>query len=160
MSTTHSILSFLFKAIFSMMIIVFLAGVGAVLYNIGKSRYWQHQKGLVVINVKYDEEACSKERPLRYTATNGSNYSVDKITWNLGVFNSGFSTNLLTYKKKIFSHDKILLADESWTYCFPPPMLGGSIRVNSFEDTQELSRVEKTLRYTLQNKQVTFTNHP
>jgi hypothetical protein len=146
----------LFKFVAGSILVLILVVAGVLGYEYYQSQYWQGQKGLVLVEIEYSEAECKEDRPLQVTATNGSAYIVNKIEWDLGLFNPGYSTDLVTSGYHEFSHDKILKQSESWKYCIAVPKTDGAIHVRSFDDTKDMSKVLKDLLYTIQNKYVTF----
>ena len=146
----------LFKFILGSLVALVLVVAGLYSYEYFQAQYWQEQEDLVVVEIAYSEDECIKERPLQVTATNGSDYTVNKIEWDLGLFNSGYSTDLVSHGYHEFSHDKILKLSESWKYCIAVPKTDGAIHVKSLEERKDMSKVLKALLYTIQNKHVIF----
>ena len=138
--------------------LILVLGVAGILgYEYYEDRYWQKQEDLVLVSVQYSEGGgCENERPLKVSASNTSEYSVNKIEWDLGLYNPGYSTDLISSGYHEFSHDKILQNGASWDYCIAMPKTDGAIHVKSFEETKDMSQVLKRLEYTIQNKNVIF----
>lgn len=139
--------------IFGVIVVLVIGAITAMLaYEYYQSRYWGTQEALVSMEIEHSEAECHEKRPLKIVATNNSDYTVNKIEWDIGVFNKGYSSDLVGSGYLEYSHDKILLKNESWIYCVSIPKLDGAIRVKTFKEKGVMSR----LIYTIKNKNVWF----
>lgn len=147
----------IFKFVLGSFLVLVLAVAGILGYEYYEDQYWQAQEDLVFVEIKYSEgDGCEKERPLKVTATNNSDYTVNKVEWDLGLYNPGHSTDLVSTGYHQFSHDKIIKNSENWDLCIAVPKTDGVILVKSLEEAKEWSEVLKRLLYTIQNKNVAF----
>lgn len=150
----------IFKFIIGGIITLAVTIVGTMLWHEGYEYYqylhWQHQKASVVLQVEYAEEECPPKRPLLVTTTNGSDYSVNNIRWDVGVFKPGYSTDLTISRYREFSHDKVLMPSESWEQCTAIPELDVDLFLKAFEDINNDSSVMHDLRFTIQRAYVAF----
>ena len=126
---------------------------GVLAYEYYESEYWRDQTVLVELSVEYNEDECGPKRPLRVYAANNSSYIVDKIEWDIAIFNKGYSSNIAARSYHAYAHDKILENSESWRYCFPIPKIEGLISVESFDNIEGMN---SRLLYKVKNKHVVF----
>ena len=73
----------------------------------------------VVVSVSYNEENCAKKYPLLVKIHNKSSKTVTKVSWDLDVYQPGYSTDLAGYAD--YSSDKILRPGEEWQTCYTLP---------------------------------------
>lgn len=74
----------------------------------------------ITIALTYDTTNCGSGYPLFVKINNNSNEVVKKISWDLNVFNPGYSTELSGYNDD-YTCDKILKPGEKWTNCYTLP---------------------------------------
>jgi hypothetical protein len=96
----------------------------------------------VSIILTYDSKFCGMEYPLYVEIVNGSNKTIERVTWYLNAYIPGYSTDLSGYNND-YSNDKILKPTEKWSTCYKLP---------STLDTQGLSA--SNLKYEVSMKNV------
>lgn len=74
-------------------VLLFVAVVVLYLYN--KDKEHEYDRDLIKINVKYDELACSPEKPLQVIVENTSYELAQDVRWNIEVFRPGYSGNVV-----------------------------------------------------------------
>lgn len=85
------------------------------------------QESLVTVDIKFDSKECPDMfYPLRTRIVNKSKKTVEKVTWYLGAYEPGFSTDLSGYNDS-YKNDKILSPGEGWQVCYNLP---GTIEPN------------------------------
>jgi hypothetical protein len=142
-----------FKIIGAILVAMSILIAGISIYYYFENQFWRGQEDSVSITIEYSEEKCNKDRPLSVQAINGSDYVVNLIEWDVGIFNPGYSTDLVTRGYHEYSHDKILKPGEKWEYCQALPKTDGAIRVKTFKDSKS---IHKALLYTIKNKNIKF----
>lgn len=142
----------LFKIIGVIAILFVIVLAAFIAYEFYQSHYWAAQKDLVSMTIEHSQTECHEKRPLKVMATNNSNHTVNKIEWDIGVFNKGYSTDLVSSGYHEYSHDKILQKNESWASCYSIPKTDGAIRVKPFKEKGVLFR----LIYKIKNKYISF----
>jgi len=114
------------------------AGIFVLIAVIGGVIYWQYQENeekqrdAVTVTVRYDTKSCSKEFPLFVTIKNGSNKTVEKVSWNIGAYKQGYSNNVVDYGyyseySTLYSSDKILNSGQGHAVCYKVPALTGTL---------------------------------
>lgn len=74
----------------------------------------------VVVNVKYDIEACSASYPLLVAVFNKSDKTVERVSLRIEAYVPGHSTDLSGYDHDV-DVDKILAPGENHQACYPLP---------------------------------------
>jgi hypothetical protein len=91
-------------------------GLGLIIWGWYYYSYRYPQKQ-ISIEVVYNKQMCSEELPLRVTIINNSNRVISNSWWDIGVYKTGFSSDLSDYSKNDFKSDKIIRPKEAFTYC-------------------------------------------
>jgi hypothetical protein len=91
-----------------------------------------HFRDAVTVTVRYDTKSCSKEFPLFVTIKNGSNKTVEKVSWNIDAYKQGYSNNVVDYGYSSeystpYSSDKILNSGQGHAVCYKVPALTGTL---------------------------------
>lgn len=115
-------------------IVVVVVGAVGIAVLVGIDAYNDAQQRKVVVSVAYDLKACGTKFPLFVTIHNGSNKTVNKVSWKMGAYEPGHSTNLVrspelgsdpTY---IVESDIIINSGEHSRECYALPVLPVSSR--------------------------------
>ena len=124
---------FVFPKQMGILILVTVVGIGATyLYLDAENNNRKKQRDAVTVTVRYDTKSCSKEFPLFVTIKNGSNKTVEKVSWNIGAYKQGYSNNVVDYGyyseySTLYSSDKILNSGQGHAVCYKVPALTGTL---------------------------------
>lgn len=121
-----------------------IVGVGALMDHYEREKR-EADKRAIKMSVVYAPERCGNERtevedngkwktvsvgdlfPLEHTITNTSDKVLMKVSWRLGVYDQGRSTNLVENPySDTFDSDRILKSGESIKLCFGIPKLNSN----------------------------------
>ncbi len=80
----------------------------------------KHLQEQVVVSVSFDPKGCSTNYPLLIDVHNRSNKTIRKTSWDINVYQPGYSSDLSGYSNDYFS-DKILQPGQSWSACYILP---------------------------------------
>jgi len=107
---------------------IFLSIIFFVLY-VGCTEKWEsalkHKeqiKNSITISMSYNITNCGLGYPLLVNVVNNSKDTIKEISWELGAFNPGFSTNISRYMAR-YSCDKILFPGQQWNFCKELPLV-------------------------------------
>ncbi|MFK5949685.1 MAG: hypothetical protein QM500_13060 [Methylococcales bacterium] len=125
---------FLFPKQMGVLIGVILLGFGATyLYIQAEENEKIQQREAVTIDINYDIKLCSVEYPLHVLISNKSKKIVNKISWNVAAYKSGYSNNVINYKYTSeygtpYSSDKVLKSGHYFGVCYKTPSLKNDIK--------------------------------
>ncbi len=90
------ILLYLFRKQVSVIVgIVLLMVAVVVLYLYNEDKIHERERASIKLSVKYDEMVCSPEKPLHVIIENTSPRIAQDVKWNIEVFRSGYSSNIV-----------------------------------------------------------------
>lgn len=121
--------------------------IGVISWYVGIERPEKERKlqeSLVTVEIEFDTKECPNIFfPLKTQIMNKSKKTVEKVTWSLGVYKPGFSTDLSGYKDD-YKNDKILKPGEGWQTCYPWP------------ETMEVDNDFRKLQYKAEMKNISW----
>jgi len=137
------ILLYLFRKQVSVIVgIVLLMVAVVVLYIYNEDKIHERERDSIKISVKYDVIACSPEKPLQVIIENTSARIAQDVKWNIEVFRSGYSSNIVKGAaggdpwSTPYRIDASLKMAEQTALCYRVPVL-----IEKHEPSQLLYRV-------------------
>ena len=108
----------------------------------------------VVATITYDLERCSSEFPLSIWIMNGSDSTVEKVSWNVEGHEEGFSDTLYESSYSRYSSDRIIASGDGWGICWelPPQAYGVSEQKIFRNPLQNVVWTVTDIRPTFQNR--------
>lgn len=105
--------------------------------------YMEHRSSLelaqVEIEVAYAPQFCPGERPLRILFTNKGQTELDKLLFSVHARVPGYSSIVTPYTYRQYESEKILRPGESFSACYPIPLLSHTPAADVALDTLEWS---------------------
>jgi hypothetical protein len=104
--------------------LIVLCGViigGALLWDKIKTDERARLRAAVTVTVAHDLEQCSPEYPLFVRINNGSENTVEKVSFGVDGNRAGYSDPIYESDYQGYSSDKIIARGDSWSTCWTLP---------------------------------------
>lgn len=102
--------------------------------------YSAEQKlALVSLEVVYAPDSCPQDSPLQVSFTNNAATELDKLLFSIHARVPGYSSIVTPYTYRQFESEKILGPGESFSACYPIPLLSRTPAAQSPPDKLEWS---------------------
>lgn len=98
----------------------------------------------VSVTISYSVALCNHGYPLSVTVKNNSHKTITKVSWDVNIYISGYSTDISGWPNN-YSSDKILRPGESWSSCYKLP---SNLNAKNHDPS--------SLKYEISNKYVHF----
>jgi len=122
-----------------------LAGIGLLLALVMGFLQWQQSQRVeqLAFDLSYQPQQCEFGKPLAVRITNGSNYPVKNITWQLLANQPGHNSNLLDAGLALdFASTAHLQPGEQKLFCYSVPRLRSGYRETELEYHADAVRAE------------------
>ena len=111
------------RALFVILAAAALVGGGAFVWI----RHLDEERAQVAISVVHDPAGCPAARPLSVTIRNAAAAPLERVTFSIHARMPGYSRVVTPYTFKQYESDKILSPGESFSACYPRPLMSRDI---------------------------------
>ncbi len=123
------------RAIVFILIAVAVVGTGIFAWT----RHIDSERAQIAISVTYDPSGCPAARPMSVTIRNTSPLPLERVTFSIHARKPGYSSVVTPYTYKQYESDKIIAPGESFSTCYPKPLMDRDAKAGTDEASLEWS---------------------